>query len=193
MNFRQEVEICIQKLSTDSLHHLLSNLQSESHLIVNDLHRMFLEKSKSMSLQQHQMRACSSRNFDKCSLKSSDRFIQTRVTSYLNATISFAFETIEFEIFKSTHARESLSRQFSILIHVSRFSKISHSSSICKRRQEHFVTHLFSNCFTSSASRIEKIFILKKYWFEEVTKVVCFSNFSLVIFLLWESHYLKEF
>ena len=56
-----------------------------------------------------------------------------RITSYLNATISFAFKMIKFEIFKSTHARESLSRQFSISIHVSRFSKISHSTSICRR------------------------------------------------------------
>ena len=62
------------------------------------------------------MRACSSRSSDKCSLKSSDRLIQTRVTSYLNTTILFAFETIEFEIFKSTHARGNLSRQFSISI-----------------------------------------------------------------------------
>ena len=71
----QEVEVCIQKLSTRSLHHLFSDLQLELHLIVNDLHRMLLEKSKSMSLQQHQVRACSSRSSDQCSLESSDRFI----------------------------------------------------------------------------------------------------------------------
>ena len=139
------------------------------------------------------MRSFSSRSSDKCNLKSSDRFIQTRVTSYLNATISFAFETIEFEIFKSTHARGNLPRQFSILIHfsISRFSMISQSSSICRRRQEHFVTHLFSNWFTSIVSRVEKISVLRKYWFEEITKVVCFSNLSLLI-SFWESHYFEE-
>ena len=119
----------MQKLSIRSFHHLLSNLQSESHLIVNDLHRMFFEKSKSMNLQQHQMRACFSCNSDKCNLQSNDYLIQTRVTSYLNVTILFAFETIEFEIFKSTHARENLSRQFAILIHFSifRFSTLFNS------------------------------------------------------------------
>ena len=114
--------------------------------------------------------------------------IQIRITSYLNTTISFAFETIKFEILKSTYARENLSRQFSILIH---FSMISQSSSICKRRQRHFLTHLFSNCFTSNASRVEEISILKKYWFEEITKVVCFSNLSLLISSR-ESHYFER-
>ena len=66
MNFRQEVEICIQKLSICSFHHLFSNFQSEFHLIVNNLHRMFFEKSKSINLQQHQMRSFFSRSFDKC-------------------------------------------------------------------------------------------------------------------------------
>ena len=56
----------IQALSTDSLHHLFPNFQSGSHLIVNDLHRMFFEKSKSIDLQQHQMRSFFSRNSDKC-------------------------------------------------------------------------------------------------------------------------------
>ena len=56
----------IQALPIGSLHHLFSDFQSESHLIVNDLHRMFLEKSKSIDLQQHQMRSFFSRNFDKC-------------------------------------------------------------------------------------------------------------------------------
>ena len=62
------------------------------------------------------MRVCFSRNFDKYNFKNNDRFIQIRVTLYFNATILFVFETIEFEIFKFTHARENLSRQFSISI-----------------------------------------------------------------------------
>ena len=83
---------------------------------------------------------------------------------------------------KFTHARESLSRKFSIhfSIHVFRFSKIFHSISICKRCQEHLVIYLSSNWFTSIASKIEnneifmKISFLKKYWSEKVTKVICF-------------------
>ena len=69
MNFNQKVEICIQKLSIDLFHHLFSNFQSEFHLIVNDLHRMFFEKSKSMNLQQHQLRSFFLRNFDKCNFE----------------------------------------------------------------------------------------------------------------------------
>ena len=113
---------------------------------------MFIEKSNSINLQQHQLRSFSLRSSDKCSLESNCTFelIQIRITSYLNATISFAFETIEFEIFKFTHARENLSRQFSILIHfsISRFSTLfnslqfadvvkSISSSICLAVDSH--------------------------------------------------------
>ena len=43
--------LLMQKMSTRSLYHLFRDFQSKSRLIVNDLHRMFLEKSKSMSLQ----------------------------------------------------------------------------------------------------------------------------------------------
>ena len=97
-----------------------------------------------------------------------------------------------------THARENLSRKFSISIHVSRFSKISHSISICRRCQKHFVICLFSSWLASIVSRTEsnklfmKISFLKQCWSEEVTKVICFSNFSLVILLVWESHYFER-
>ena len=74
---------------------------------------------------------------------------------------------------KSTHARESFSRQFSISMHVSRFSRIFHSISICKRCQKHFVIYLSSDWFTSIVSKIEKISIWE-YWFEKITKIVCF-------------------
>ena len=83
---------------------------------------------------------------------------------------------------KFTHARESLSRQFSISMHVFRFSKIFYSISICRRCQEHFVIYLFSDWFTSIVSRVEKISIWK-YWFEEVTKVVCFRTSHYWLFL----------
>ena len=42
--------------------------------------------------------------------------IQTRITSFLNATASSAFETAEFEVFRPTHARGSLPRQFSVSV-----------------------------------------------------------------------------
>ena len=189
MNTCQEIEICIQKLSTDLFHHLFSKLQSKSHLIVNDLYRMFFEKSKSMSLQQHQLRSCSSRNSKNAisktvisnliSYKFTLRHISTR-RSHLFSKRSNSKSS------KSTHARENLSRKFSISIHVSRFSKISHFISICKRCQKHFVIYLLNSWLASIASRIEsseifmRISILKKYWFEKVTKIVCFSNFSFV-------------
>ena len=101
-------------------------------------------------------------------------------------TVLSAFKAIEFEIFRSTHARENLSRHFSIpvhfSIHVSRFSKVSHSTSICRRCQGHSVICLSSRWSTSIASRTEsseifmKIFTLRKRWSEEVTKVVCFRT-----------------
>ena len=91
-----------------------------------------------------------------------------------------------------THARESFSRQFSISMHVFRFSKIFHSTSICKRCQKHFVIYLFSDWFTSIVSKIEKISFWK-YWFEEVTKIVCFSNFSFVEEVLDRVYLLFQF
>ena len=65
---------------------------SRFSIIENDLHRMFFEKSKSMNLQQHQMRACFSRNFDKCNFENNNRFIQIRITSYFNANDFICFQ-----------------------------------------------------------------------------------------------------
>ena len=71
--------------------------------------------------------------------------IQIRITSYLNAAASPVFETAKFEVFRPTHARGNLPRQFSVLIHVSRFSEVSHPTPICRRCQEHFATYLPSS------------------------------------------------
>ena len=92
--------LLMQKVPADSLHHPPPNLQSGSHLTVNDLHRMFLEKPRSIGQQQHQMRVCFPRSSGKCSLESSGRLVQTRITSYLNATTSSVCKTAEFEIFR---------------------------------------------------------------------------------------------
>ena len=160
---------------------------------MNDLFRMFVEKSNSFDLQRHQMRSSSSKILDKCNLKSNCDFIQFRITSYFNATILFAFKSFKFEAFESTHARENLSRQFSILLSISsistfsfRFSKISRSSFVCRHCQWRFVIYWFISWVMSIVSRVENARILmkmrfsrfvslrstlRKYWFllEEVT------------------------
>ena len=185
---------------------------SRLYLIVNDLYRMFVEKSSSFDLQRHQMRSFSSKILDKnnCDL------IQTRITSYFNATISFAFKSIKSKAFESTHARENLSRQFSISLSISsisfsfRFSKIFRSTSVCKHCQERFVIYWSISWVMSIASRVENReilirvhsltikrfarsrFTLRKYWLllEEVTTLkklacclfVCFIRSLLLYF-----------
>ena len=74
MDFSQEAEACIQELPAGLLHHLPPDLQSGPHLTVDDLHRMFLEKPRSMGLQQHQLRSFSLRSFGKCSPESNCTF-----------------------------------------------------------------------------------------------------------------------
>ena len=107
--------------------------------------------------------------------------IQIRITSYLNAAASPVFETAKFEVFRPTHARGNLPRQFSVLIHVSRFSEVSHSTSTCRRCQGHFATYLPSSWPTSTASRIGSsgipmgISILGEYWPGGATKVLFFG------------------
>ena len=175
---RQEAEACIQELPAGSL---TPPRTPRPDITEDDLYRMFIEKPNSMGLQQHQMRACSPRSSGKCSLESSGRLIQNRITSYLNATTLPAFETAEFEVFRPTHARGNLPRQFSVLIHVSRFSEVSHSTSTCRRCQGHFATYLPSSWPTSTASRIGSsgipmgISILGEYWPGGATKVLFFG------------------
>ena len=108
--------------------------------------------------------------------------IQIRITSYFNTTISFAFETIEFEIFKFIHVRENLSRQFSILIHflISRFLKISSTlfnSRTLSKAFCHLLNWQLNHIKCLESWKRMKIFILRKYWFEEVLKVLCFRIF----------------
>ena len=185
----------IQKLPTDSLHHLPPDLQSRPHLTVNDIYRMFLEKPRPMSLQQHQMRACSSRSSDKCSPKSSDR-IQTHVTSYLNATASPAFETAKFEVFRPTHARGNLPRQFSIsILATSPFSILGtlQLSPVLEHRQGHSVTRWPDSWIISNASRVENEW--RSLLWGRLTwrslKSSLFSDLSLVTLLSWRSHYFE--
>ena len=82
MNFNQEVEICIQKLSTDSLHHLFSDLQSEfSAEQKNESYRMFVENSNTFDLQSRQIKSLFSYIFDTCSLK----YVFTVLKSHTNS------------------------------------------------------------------------------------------------------------
>ena len=68
--YMSKVEICWCKKCRlfDSFHHLFSDFQSEFHLIVNDLHRMFVENSNSFDLQSRQIKSLFSHFFDTCNL-----------------------------------------------------------------------------------------------------------------------------
>ena len=124
---------------------------------MDDLHRMFVGNLNPFGLQSRQNKPLSPHSFGKCSPDAVPAvliLIQMRITSYLNAAASPVCKTAEFEVFRPTHARGNLPRQFSVLIHVSRFSEVSHPTPICRRCQEHFATYLPSSWLTSTASRI---------------------------------------
>ena len=98
---------------------------------------------------------------------------------------------------ESTHARESLSRKFSIPIHVSRFSKIFHSiqsadavksisSSICLIIDSHRSFRESKAVKYSWKSFSWRSIDLKK------SQKLLFSNFSLVTLLFWKSHYFEK-
>ena len=120
---------------------------SKFYLIVNDLYHMFVEKSNSFDLQRHRIRSFFSRDFDKCNFVNKCNFIQNRITSYFHAMILFVSKSIKFEIFKSTHIREIVSRQFSISQHsisfifFFRFSRIFRLFFVCKHCQKRFVIY----------------------------------------------------
>ena len=150
---------------------------SKFYLIVNDLFRMFVEKSNSFDLQRHQMRSSFSRDFDKRNFANKCDFIQNCITSYFHATISFASKSIKFEIFESTHVRENFSRQFSIFSSISfiwfrsfrfifRFSMIFRSVSVCRHCQKRFVIYWFIDWIMSNVFKIEnnEIFMKQRYW-----------------------------
>ena len=126
------------------------------------------------------MRVCFSRNFDKCNFKSNNRLIQIRITSYFNATILFVFETIEFEIFKSTHVRENLSRQFSISIlatfSFSIFEDFSLENTV-KSISSSIALTIDSFQSSRKSKTNEDLYFEKVLWFEEILKVICFRIF----------------
>ena len=147
----------------------------KTYLIVNDLFCMFVEKSSSFDLQRHQMRSFSLRDSGKCNSENNCKsdFIQSRITSYFHAMITFAFKSVKVEAFESTHARENVSRQFSIFsrsissISFSfRFSKISRSSFVCRHCQERFVIYRSIGWVMPNVFRVEnnEIFMRQRYW-----------------------------
>ena len=194
MNFSQEIEICIQTLSIDSL--TSSSIFRFSIKISSDRRWFTSHVFWEVEINEFATTSIALVLFAQLwqmQFQKQWSFHTIHVTSYLNATIIFVFETIKFEIFKSTHARESFSRQFSISIHDSRFSKIFHSTSICKRCQDYFVIYLLSSWLASIVLRIEsneifmKISFLRECWSEKVTKVVVFEFLVSDFFTLRKS------
>ena len=167
---------------------------SRFYLIVNDLYRMFVEKSSSFDLQSSQNKSLFSRSLEKCNIRSND-FIQTRITSYFNATISFAFKTIKFEAFSAVHAsikqsiRISFSRtfRFSSSMRFS-FSTFSRSFSVCRHCQERSVIYRFIDWVMPNVSKVEnnEIFMKMRYW--------RFASFHSALREYWSSrsHYFEE-
>ena len=182
------------------------SVSTRLYLIVNDLFRMFVEKSKSFDLQSRQNKSSFLQKFDKCNSRNFE-LIQNRISSYFNAMISFAFKSIKFETFESTHVNENVSRQFAISLSILsistsffRFSKISRFSSICKHCQERSVTRRINNWFMSSVSKIENNEIsmrvhsltikrfarfrstLREYWFL-LEKVITLRELACCLFV----------
>ena len=145
---------------------------SRLYLIVNDLYRMFAEKSSSFDLQRHQMRFSFSKIIDKSNCKFD--FIQSRITSYFNAMILFVFKSIKFEAFSAMHAsikqsiRISFSRIFRFFSSSIRifFSTFSRSFSVCKHCQRRFVIYWFIDWVMPNVSKVEnnEIFMKQRYW-----------------------------
>ena len=170
-NILKKLAVCCSFVSLTSSQ---ASTSSRFYFIVNDLYHMFVEKSNSFGLQSSQNKSLSSRSLGKCNSKSNCKFdfIQSRITSYFHAMILFAFKSIKFEAFESTHARENLSRQFSIFHSISsisfsfRFSRISRSPFVCRHCQERFVIYWFIDWIMSNVSKVENNEILKemRYW-----------------------------
>ena len=150
---------------------------SRLYFIVNDLFRMFVEKSNSFDLQSSQKKSLFSRNLDKCSFKNNCKFdfIQIRITSYFNAMILFAFKLIKFETFASTHdsIKQSIRTSFFLFRFIFRFasmrfffSTLFRSFSVCRHCQKRFVIYWFTDWVMRNVSKIEnnEIFKRQRYW-----------------------------
>ena len=125
---------------------------SKFYFIVNDLFRMFVEKSNSFDLQSCYNKSLFSRDFDKCNFKNNCKFnfIQNRITLYFHAMITFVFKSINFEIFSTTYVsmkqsiRISFSRIFRFFFSMRIFfSTFSRSFFVCKHCQKRFVIYRF--------------------------------------------------
>ena len=150
-----------------------TSTSSRFYLTVNDLFRMFVEKSSSFDLQSNQKKSLSSRDSDKCNFANKCDLIQSRITSYFHAMISSAFKSIKFEAFSATHVSMKQSTRISSL-RIFRFSSsmrlflstFFRSSSVCRHCQERFVIYWSTGWVTSNVSRFEnnEILMRQRYW-----------------------------
>ena len=171
-NILKKFAICCSLTSFISFRTFTS---SRFYFIVNDLFRMFVEKSNSFDLQSSQKKSLFSRSFDKCNFRNNcnSDLIQIRITSYFNATISFVSKTIKSEAFASAHVsmkhsiRTSFSRIFRFFSSMRFiFSTFSHSFSVCRYYQKRFVIYWFIDWIMRIVSKVEnnKIFMKQRYW-----------------------------
>ena len=155
----------------------------KSHLIMNDLSRMFAEKSSSFDLQRHQSRRLSSQSFD---LRQSSRScFSTSTKSYL--TIENLFEMFDekirknnvFQSQKNVSSREFFSKQSRITVYfkstinrkssISQNSKCSKSKSLKQHTFAKFIrTALFEKSFISSYKMLDI--------FDSNSMINCFKN-----------------
>ena len=124
---------------------------SKFYLIVNDLFRMFVEKSNSFDLQRHQMRSFFSRDFDKCNFANKCDFVQNRITSYFHAIILSVFKSFKIETFASTHDSIKQSTRTSSFL----FRFISRFVSMRFFFQKFLVRFLFANIVKNVSSSID--------------------------------------
>ena len=206
-NILKKFAICCSFVSFISFRTFAS---SKFYLIVNDLYRMFVEKSNSFDLQRHRMSSFFSKNFDKCNRKCNFAnkydFIQNRITSYFHAMISFVFKSIKFETFASTHdsIKQSIRTSFFLFRLISRFvsmrfsfSTFSRSFFVCKHCQKRSIIYWFIDWVTLNVSKTENNeifmkqrywnfvssrFILKKYWFL-FEKVIILKKLTCCLFV----------
>ena len=169
---------------------------SRFYLIVNDLFRIFVEKSNSFDLQRHQMRSFSSKIHIKCNFKSNCDFIQSFITSYFHAIISFAFKSI-FQIDQiwsiciNSCSRNLFASFFDLVLDFIyffsfRFSKMSRRFSVCKHCQWRFVIYWFISWVMSNVSTIENKKIFMKVHFLTIKRFVRFRCISRKL-LLWKN------
>ena len=166
---------------------------------------MFVENANSFDLQSRQIKSLFSHIFDTCSLKYVFTVLKSHTNSHYVISQCDDLICLQNDRILNLQIHTCSRKSFASILNSSLdfdssldLSKISHSTSICRRCQEHFVIYLSSSWFTSIVSRIEsseiimRISILREYWLEEVSKVLFFESLTsdsstLRKSLLWRS------